>query len=201
MITNFDKVGRIGQFRYTSSWSTASLHRHPTKEAIGIRALMTAATALAAVLTLAACGSTATTAASRASTSSPAPPSQAQPSAAAAPPSSGPPDPAVTVCQKFSAIYPKLSAGLNADAKDPSALSPNSTLTSYANDLLHGGLAVDRAEANGTTSATFQFAIDLGKAGLAVVPVAEPLPGVTPDVRSAIAHVNAVHRDCAALAG
>ncbi len=161
---------------------------------------MTAAAALAAVLTLAACGSTATTAASRASTSSPAPLSQAQPSAASQP-SSGPPDPAVTVCQKFNAIYHKLSADLNADAKDPSALSPNSTLGSYANDLSHWSIVVSRAVANGTTSATLLFAIHLGQAGLAVVGVAEPLPGVTPDVRSAIVHVNAVRSDCSALTG
>ena len=171
-----------------------------------MRAVMAAGSALIrAVLALAACGSSVTTAASRVSTASSAsasaPPSQAQPSAASAPPSSGPPDPAVTVCQKFNAIYPKLIADLNADANDPSALSPNDTLDSYANDLSHWTYVVNQAVDNGTTSATVQFANDLGDAGIATVQVAEPLPGVTPDVQSAIADVDAVQSECSALTG
>jgi hypothetical protein len=49
--------------------------------------------------------------------------------------------------------------------------------------------------------ATVQVANDLSDAGIAVVQVAEPLPDVTPDVQSAIADVEAVQGDCAALTG
>jgi hypothetical protein len=123
-------------------------------------------------------------------------PPPAQPSAASAPL-----DAAVTVCQEFNGIYSNLSADLKADANDPSALSPDSNLNNYADNMLHWSYVVNQAVDNGTTSATVQFANDLGDAGVATVQVAEPLPGVTPDVESAIVDVDAVQRGCSALAG
>jgi hypothetical protein len=127
-----------------------------------------------------------------ASTQAPAPPPSPSPVAS---------DPAVTVCQDFSGIEAQLTADLNADSNDPSSLSVNPTLDGYANDLSHWSYVVNQAVDNGTTTAGVGFANDLGDAGIATVQVAEPLPGVTPDVESAITDVDAVEGDCSALSG
>lgn len=123
------------------------------------------------------------------------PPTAAAPSAVA----SGAPDPAVTVCRKFNGIYPDLSAKLQADAGDPGALSADSALNKYADDMSHWSYTVTQGVDNGTTSASVQLANEFGDAGIATVQVAEPLTGVTPDVQTAIDDVNAVQEDCSTL--
>src|ERR1039458_4321906 len=117
-----------------------------------------------------------------------APSSAAAPSAQPQPPAAQ--GPAVTVCQKFAAIYNKLSSDLNSDTKDPSALTVDAALNRYADDMAHWSHVIDQAIGDGTTSASVQFSNDLGDAGVATVQVAEPLgPGVAPDVQSAIQDV------------
>lgn len=126
-------------------------------------------------------------------------PSQTQASQTQPPQTQAPQDPAVTVCKEFGAIYSNVTAHLNTDANDPSALSPDSTLNQYADDMSHWSYVVNQAVDNGTTSDSVQLANDLGDAGIATVQVAEPLSGVTPDVESAIQDVDAVQGDCSGL--
>jgi hypothetical protein len=124
------------------------------------------------------------------------PPSVSQPAPAATTQ-----DPAVTVCQQFAAIYSPLSSDLNSDANDPSALSPDSTLNQYGDQMAHWSYVVGQAISAGTTSAGAQFTNDLADAGTATVQVAEPLPGVTPDVQSAILVIDIINGYCSGLAG
>jgi hypothetical protein len=60
---------------------------------------------------------------------------------------------------------------------------------------------VDQAVNNGTASATVQFSNDLAGTGIATVLAAGSLPGVAPDVQSAITDVDTVQGDCCALTG
>jgi hypothetical protein len=123
------------------------------------------------------------------------------PTASSPSPSPSPQDPAVAICQQFSAIYGNMSSILNADAADPSALTVNNTLDGYASKMSHWTYVVNQAVDNGTTTAGVRFANDLGNAGIATVQVAEPLPGGTPDVQSATDDVDQVQSDCAGLTG
>ena len=110
-------------------------------------------------------------------------------------------DPVVTVCQQFDGIYPKVSAILNADANDPSALTVNSQLNRYGDKMAHWAYVISTAVDNGTTSADVSMANDMGDAGIAVVQVAEPLPGVTHGAQTAIGDVDSVQADCSGLTG
>jgi hypothetical protein len=112
-------------------------------------------------------------------------------------------DPAVTVCQKFSAIYGSMFSILNGDSvTSPSALRPDPRLNGFADNMAHWSYVVYQAIQNGTTSASVQLANDLGDAGIAVVQVAEPLGhGVSPNVEKAINKIDAVQSDCSGLGG
>jgi hypothetical protein len=111
-------------------------------------------------------------------------------------------DPALQVCQGFTAIDGMLSAILNHDEENPSAVSPDGKLNGYADQMSHWSYVITQAVADGSTAASIQFANDLGDAGIATVQVAEPLGhGVTPDVHSAAQDVSGVQDDCTIFAG
>jgi hypothetical protein len=114
-------------------------------------------------------------------------------------------DPAITVCQEFDSIYGQLSTDLNAVASAPSAISSqvSSTLNHDGDEMAHWSYVVNQAVDNGTTSASVQFANDLGDAGLATVQSAfTQSAAADPSViQSAITDVETVNTDCSALNG
>lgn len=75
----------------------------------------------------------------------------------------------------------------------------NSQLNRYGDKMAHWAYVISTAVDNGTTSANVSMANDMSDASIAMVQVAEPLPGVTPDVQTAIGDVDAVQADCSGL--
>jgi hypothetical protein len=159
-----------------------------------------------AALVLAGCGSTASsfTPVSQTFVGSPSAAAAAGSPTAAAGSPSAPPDPAVAVCQGFAAIYPYMKSQLLTEADN--VVNPVTTdnwkLDGDADKMSHWSYVMTQAVMNGTTSATVQFANDLGDAGTEVAAASFPPTAIsTPDPITALVDIDRVQNDCSSLTG